>query len=156
MQYDKYESPMGPLWLQGEGGVLSGLSFEGECTAAGMQAAADEFILVKGWLDDYFRGQPRQPDFPMSPAGTAFQRLVWKLLLEVPFGQTRTYGDLAGEAARIMGKEKMSPQAVGQAVGRNPIAIIIPCHRIIGAGGKLTGYYGGIHRKQWLLDHEGR
>ncbi|MBQ2854708.1 MAG: methylated-DNA--[Oscillospiraceae bacterium] len=151
MQIDKYDSPMGTLWLSGEAGVLTALSFfqpdvpEAECY---------DFTQVKHWLDNYFRGQHCMPDFLMAPRGTAFQRLVWNLLLEIPFGEIRTYGEVASMAARQMGKEKMFAQAVGQAVSRNPIAIIIPCHRVIGAGGSLTGYASGIHRKQWLLDHE--
>ena len=150
MECGKYESPMGPLWLTGEKGILTGLSFErphGEVTPG-------EFPAVKRWLDAYFRGIPQEIDFPMAPSGTPFQKRIWDLLLEIPFGQTRTYGDLAREMAQILGKEKMSAQAVGQAVGRNPIAIIIPCHRIIGAKGKLTGYAFGNEKKQWLLNHE--
>ena len=90
----------------------------------------------------------------MAPAGTPFQQLVWKLLLDIPFGRTCTYGQLAKQAAVLTGKEKMSPQAMGQAVGRNPIAVIIPCHRVIGGGGRLTGYAWGLERKRWLLAHE--
>ena len=106
------------------------------------------------WLDDYFRGIPREIDFQTDPAGTPFQKLIWKFLLEIPYGKTVTYGDLARAAAKAMGKEKTSAQAVGQAVGRNPIAIIIPCHRCVGAKGKLTGYAYGLDRKAWLLKQE--
>ena len=95
------------------------------------------------------------PDFPVAPEGTDFQKLVWKLLLEIPFGETRTYGQIAREVARRMGRQKMSPQAIGGAVGRNPISIIIPCHRVVGSGGQLTGYAGGLDKKKWLLRHEG-
>lgn len=90
----------------------------------------------------------------MEPGGTAFQRLIWALLREIPYGQTGTYGELARKAARMLDRERMSPQAVGQAAHRNPIAIIIPCHRLVGADGKLTGYAGGLRRKQWLLELE--
>lgn len=148
---DNYESPLGILWLTGCDGVLKGLSFE---TQTGEKALPGEFDLVKAWLDDYFRGQPREPDFSMKPEGTAFQQLIWNLLLQIPFGETKTYGQLAKEAAQHMGKEKMSAQAVGQAANRNPIAIVIPCHRCVGAGGNLTGYASGLHRKAWLLNHE--
>lgn len=147
---DKYDSPVGLLWLTGREGVLTGLSFEeprGECEQG-------SFDAVKCWLDDYFRGIPRQICFPMALSGTLFQKQIWDLLLKIPYGKTVTYGQLAKQAAGILGKEKMSAQAVGQAVGRNPIAIVIPCHRVVGAGGKLTGYAYGIEKKQWLLDHE--
>ena len=91
----------------------------------------------------------------MKAEGTPFQKEVWNLLMAIPYGETRTYGDLAREMARLRGKENMSSQAVGQAVGKNPISIIIPCHRVVGAGGKLTGYAWGITKKEWLLRHEG-
>lgn len=149
--YDNYESPLGVLRLYGCDGVLTGLSFEAR---TGEKALPGEFDLVKKWLDDYFRGRVREPDFPMKPEGTAFQQLIWNLLQQIPFGETKTYGQLAAEAAGILGKDKMSAQAVGQAANRNPIAIIIPCHRCVGAGGNLTGYASGLHRKAWLLNHE--
>ena len=148
---DTYESPLGTLWLTGTRSRLTGLSFK---ERTGQQAVSGEFDLVKKWLDSYFLGEAPAPDFPMAPAGTAFQKLIWELLLKIPFGQTRTYGQLAREAAEILGKKTMSAQAVGQAVGRNPIAIIIPCHRCLGAGGKLTSYAYGVERKAWLLEHE--
>jgi O-6-methylguanine DNA methyltransferase len=97
----------------------------------------------------------REIDFQTELSGTPFQKLIWDMLLEIPFGQTITYGQLAKRAARAMGKEKMSSQAVGQAVSRNPIAIIIPCHRVMGAGGKPTGYAYGLEKELWLLNHEG-
>ena len=147
---DVYESVLGTIWITGRDGVLTGLSF---AAPAGNDTQGD-FPAVKRWLDDYFQGILREIDFPMAPAGTPFQQLVWKLLLDIPFGRTCTYGQLAKQAAVLTGKEKMSPQAVGQAVGRNPIAVIIPCHRVIGGGGRLTGYAWGLERKRWLLAHE--
>ena len=146
-----YESPVGTLWLAGQGNELNLLSFEKNADLCENEQMTDS---VRRWLDSYFRREPADVEFVLAPQGTRFQRLIWKLLMEIPFGQTRTYGDLAREAANILGKEKMSPQAVGQAVGRNPIAIIIPCHRVIGAGGRLTGYAYGLERKAWLLGHE--
>ena len=146
----QYESPIGPLWLTGHGSILTGLSFE----APRGEYAPGDFYTVRCWLDDYFRGIPREIDFQIDPAGTPFQKLIWKFLLEIPYGKTVAYGDLAQRAATAMGKEKMSAQAVGQAVGRNPIAIIIPCHRVVGAKGKLTGYAYGLDRKVWLLKQE--
>lgn len=154
MRYDKYPSPLGTLWLYGSAAALVGVSFRGEFCESAEPAQAGEFDPVRRWLDAYFRGEPAAPDFALEPEGTDFQKLVWQQLLKIPFGQTRTYGWMAREVAALLGKEKMSPQAVGQAVGRNPIAIIIPCHRIIGAGGELTGYASGLHRKRWLLEHE--
>ena len=95
-------------------------------------------------------------EIPLVPEGTEFQKQVWKRLLAISYGKTKTYGEIAREVASMMGKEKMSAQAVGQAVGRNPISILIPCHRCVGARGRLTGYAGGMDRKIWLLRHEGR
>lgn len=150
MQLDQYESPLGTLWLTGADGILTGLSFEKPCG----EYLPGNFDAVKRWLNDYFRGIPGNIGFPMNPPGTPFQKLVWNLLQEIPFGEVRTYGQLAKQAAKRMGKEKMSAQAVGQATGRNPIAIVIPCHRCVGSNGKLTGYAYGLEKKQWLLIQE--
>ena len=107
------------------------------------------------WLDRYFAGEPLDPtELPLSPEGSPFRQLIWQLLLQIPYGQTVSYGTLAKKAADILGKPKMSAQAVGQAVGANPIAVIIPCHRVVGADGALTGYAGGIHYKKALLELE--
>ena len=104
---------------------------------------------TKNWLDRYFAGQAPSPDeLPLRPEGTPFRQLVWKLLLEIPYGETVTYGDLA----RKLGCK--SAQAVGGAVGRNPISILVPCHRVMGAGGKLTDYAGGVEKKEFLLKLE--
>ncbi|MGM9529892.1 MAG: methylated-DNA--[protein]-cysteine S-methyltransferase [Phascolarctobacterium sp.] len=117
---------------------------------------ANDAVLAKTkqWLDEYFAGHC--PDFtpPLKPQGTPFQELVWQLLLDIPYGATTTYGELAQAVAQRLGKERMSAQAVGQAVGRNPIAIIIPCHRVVGSKGQLTGYAGGLERKRALLELE--
>ena len=147
---DRYESPMGTLWLTGSEGILTGLSF----SHPGGDYAPGSFDAAKHWLDDYFQGIPREIEFPLSPKGTVFQQLIWNLLLEIPYGEAATYGELARRAAAELGREKMSAQAVGQAAHRNPIAIIIPCHRLVGAGGNLTGYASGLDRKRWLLNHE--
>ena len=113
------------------------------------------FTQAKGWLDRYFAGErPAIGELPLAPNGTAFRQRVWRKLAEIPYGQVRTYGDLAREIAQEDGKEKMSSQAVGGAVGHNPISIIIPCHRVVGTTGSLTGYAGGIDKKIWLLKHE--
>lgn len=153
LHYDCYESPLGTLWMTGESGILTGLSFQ-PLMPETEHAHCPELDPVKAWLDCYFQGEVAAPDFSMAPYGTAFQQLIWQMLLKIPYGKTCTYGELAKEAASLMGKDRMSSQAVGQAVGSNPIAIIIPCHRVLGVGGKLTGYAFGIDKKQALLQHE--
>ena len=148
-----YHSPIGPLRLTSDGAALTGLWMglqNPDLTNAQSREDLAIFDSVKRWLDDYFSGNPRIIDFPLAPAGTPFQRRVWELLLTIPYGETTTYGALA----RQLGPN-MSAQAVGQAVGRNPIGILIPCHRVIGADGTLTGYAGGLENKKWLLLHEG-
>ena len=107
------------------------------------------------WLDEYFTGSsPEIANIPISFSGTTFQIKVWTHLLAIPYGQTVTYGQIAKAIAQECGQIKMSAQAVGQAVGANPICILIPCHRVVGKNGKLTGYAGGLDRKIWLLNHE--
>ena len=109
----------------------------------------------RGWTGT-FPGNGLCPDnLPLRPGGSAFQQRVWKLLCDIPYGGTTTYRGLAGRLAEELGRETMSSQAVGGAVGRNPISIIIPCHRVVGWDGRLTGYAGGLTVKKWLLDHEG-
>lgn len=150
MNYCEYPSPVGVLYLTAEKSGLTGIWMHPEKT--------EDFPVlsqVKTWLDSYFSGYPSEITFPLNPQGTAFQRQVWKLLLTIPYGKTTTYGNLAREMAVRTGKQKMSAQAVGQAVGANPISILIPCHRVVGSNGKLTGYAGGLDKKEWLLRHEG-
>ena len=146
----EYPSPVGTLYLTADEGGLTGIWMHPEKT--------EDFPVLaqaKLWLDSYFSGNPEEITFPLNPHGTVFQEQVWEILLTIPYGQTTTYGAIALEMARRCGKEKMSAQAVGQAVGANPISILIPCHRVVGAGGKLTGYAGGLDKKSWLLQHEG-
>lgn len=146
----KYCSPVGTLYLTADEGGLTGIWMHPVKTE-------DCPILsqAKAWLDGYFSGNPTEVTFPLNPQGTPFQKQVWEILLAIPYGETTTYGAIAREMAQRTGKEKMSAQAVGQAVGANPIAIAIPCHRVVGAKGKLTGYAGGLDKKEWLLRHEG-
>jgi methylated-DNA-[protein]-cysteine S-methyltransferase len=114
------------------------------------------FAAARTWLDRYFAGEkPGIADLPLAPRGTAFQTAVWDLLREIPYGELTTYGALAQAVAARLGKARMSAQAVGVAVGRNPVSIIIPCHRVVGADGSLTGYGGGLPLKIRLLEHEG-
>ena len=149
-----YRSPLGNILMISDGTSLTELSF---ADASGMEKNAcplPVFNDTRRWLDMYFAGQI--PDFlpRLSPQGTAFRQSVWNMLLAIPYGQTTSYGELAKEIASRRQTEKMSAQAVGGAVGHNPIAIIIPCHRVIGKDGSLTGYGGGLWRKEWLLQLE--
>jgi len=147
-----YPSPVGLLTLTCDGNSLTGLWMEGQNISLQDAVEAHDlpvFRAAQSWLDAYFRGEAPAITFPLSPAGTDFQRLVWASLLEIPYGETTTYGAIANQIA-----PNMSAQAVGQAVGKNPISIIIPCHRCLGTNGKLTGYAGGLDKKQWLLRHE--
>ena len=152
-------SPLGLLTLAADGDALTGLWMEGQkYFRAGISNDVKEmdlpvFSLAEAYLRAYFAGAPLPPLPPLRPAGTAFQQAVWALLAEIPSGRTRTYGALA-EALRERGLGG-SPRAVGAAVGRNPISILIPCHRVVGADGSLTGYAGGVERKRFLLELEG-
>lgn len=158
MFYTELESPVGMLLLLSDGTSLTGLYMDcGKPVQPQWQRRDDleVFGTARWWLDHYFSGTPQDPaQIPIKLLGTPFQSRVWEILLTIPYGQTRTYGQLARQLAAEMGKEKMSAQAVGQAVGRNPVSILVPCHRVVGAGGKLTGYAGGIDKKAWLLRHE--
>ena len=153
--FAEMDSPVGQLLLTAEGDSLTGL-WMGRTPPEGAECPEHPVLKKTAiWLEDYFRGEDPEVDIPLAPAGTAFQKLVWQMLLTIPFGETGTYGAIAREMAEKMGKATMSAQAVGQAVGKNPISILIPCHRIVGAEGKLTGYAGGLEKKRWLLRHEG-
>ena len=147
-------SPLGEITLVCDETDLLHLSLPGQMPFPHPARDADHPILgrTRDWLCRYFAGKAPSPEeLPLRPEGTAFRQLIWKLLLEIPYGQTATYGELAKKAALALGKPRMSAQAVGQAVGANPIAIIIPCHRCMGSDGSLTGYAGGVHYKQFLL-----
>ena len=146
----KYLSPIGVLTGQTEDDVLTGLVFSAEEGVEGPEGSEE----VIRWLDRYFAGERPDPGaLRMRPAGTDFQRRVWEKVLEIPYGETRTYGALAAQLAQELGRP-MSARAVGAAVGKNPIAVVIPCHRVVGAGGRLTGYAWGTERKKWLLEFE--
>ena len=144
-----------------DGTALTGLWFDGQkYFAEGIKPDAEEkklpiFDEAMRWLDIYFSG--RRPDFtpPLNLEGTAFRKEVWQQLLQIPYGQTTTYGELAAQLAAHNGLKRMSAQAVGGAVGHNPISIIVPCHRVVGTGGSLTGYAGGLAKKLALLKLEG-
>lgn len=155
LYYTTMDSPVGQLLLVSDGTCLTGLYLDNRTDASWNEENLPLLDRAKAWLKAYFEGnQPDPETLPLKVEGTPFQQEVWKLLSAIPYGQTRTYGNIAREMARITGKEKMSAQAVGQAVGSNPISIIIPCHRVVGERGKLTGYAWGIDKKLWLLRHE--
>lgn len=152
LHFAEYDSPVGKLLLRSDGRSLTGLWIGRDLPEKGTEDPVLKETAL--WLDGYFRGEAPPVTVPLAPEGTAFQLLVWELLQTIPYGGTKTYGEIAREAAARLGKERMSAQAVGQAVGSNPISILIPCHRVVGAKGQLTGYAWGIEKKQWLLSHE--
>lgn len=158
-----YGSPLGEITLASDGESLVGLWFTGQRyyggTVQGEMLPKDDlpvFAAATDWLNRYFAGgRPGIYELPLAPIGGAFRQKVWKLLCEIPYGEVTTYGALAKKIAAMEGKSSMSAQAVGGAVSHNPISIIIPCHRVVGANGSLTGYAGGIERKTVLLTLEG-
>ena len=156
----RYKSQIGNILLASDEEGLTGLWFEGQKYFA--NTLPDERILqeteilreAKKWLDLYFTGE--EPPFtpPLHPAGSTFRQAVWQILLQIPYGQTITYGEIARKIAETKNTSRMSAQAVGGAVGHNEISIIIPCHRVVGTNGSLTGYAGGIDKKISLLELE--
>lgn len=166
-----YDSPIGKLTLSGDGTSITGLWIEGQkyfgrtlekenrenggCGRAADDVPCEVFCKAGKWLDAYFRGEQKKISFPLAPKGSDFQQSVWDILKEIPLGETITYGEIAKILAGRQGRPSVSAQAVGGAVARNPISILIPCHRVVGANGSLTGYAGGIGRKIKLLNLEG-
>lgn len=154
----EYESPLGTLTAMSDGESLVGLFMASVEPRPEDAAGTDLPVLaaLRRWLDAYFDGgRPSPADLPLAPAGTEFQRAVWRILLDIPYGRTTTYGAIAAILAERNERGRMAPMAVGGAVGRNPISIVIPCHRVVGAGGNLVGYGGGMDRKVRLLTLEG-
>ena len=158
-----YLSPLCPVTIASDGENIVGLWLEGQkyygATIGGETVRQNDlpvFSLAVDWLDRYFAGQnPPIEKLSLAPAGSDFRRAVWDILCGIPYGQCITYRDIAIRVAAKMNQQTMSAQAVGGAVGHNPISIIIPCHRVIGSNGSLTGYAGGIDKKFKLLEHEG-
>lgn len=156
-----YQSPLGSMLMLGHGNVLTDLYFLGENHEP---QAVDQVPLEKlevfskteAWLDAYFKGmstdQLETPPYELH--GSSFQQCVWSYIESIPYGHIMTYGDIAEQVAKDLGKQAMSAQAVGGATGRNPISLIVPCHRVLGAGHAITGYGGGLERKRFLLDLE--
>lgn len=159
-----YPSVIGQLTVASDGQSITGLWMEGQ---KNFGSTLSEPILdgnnipvlqaAQEWLDHYFSGvKPRCPEeLPLRLIGTPFQQEVWGVLLQIPYGHLMTYGDIARRIAKLHGRESMSSQAVGNAVGKNPISILLPCHRVVGKKGKLTGFAGGTERKLALLQLEG-
>ena len=155
-----YQSKLGDILLAADEIGLTGLWFEGQKYFANTlpdgHISQETPILTeaKRWLDIYFSG--KEPDFipPLHPTGSAFRQAVWQILLQIPYGQTTTYGEIAKKLAKMQNASHMSAQAVGGAVGHNEVSIIIPCHRVVGTNGSLTGYAGGIDKKVELLTLE--
>lgn len=156
-----YNSLLGRLLLVCDDEAVIGLWIENQKYYLGklknnfIEKDNDVIIQTKKWLDEYFQGlKPNLSKLKLKPMGTAFQQEVWHILCDITYGQTLTYGEIAKRVAEKMGKESMSAQAVGGAVGHNPISIIIPCHRVLGKNRTLTGYAGGIDKKKILLELE--
>ncbi len=157
-----YNSILGEILLASENNYLIGLWIKGqkyflENVNDEIKENENEEILIKtkNWLNRYFNGeQPEIKELKLAPIGSEFRQKVWKILCKIPYGQTTTYGEIGKEIAKQEGKNSMSAQAIGGAVSHNPISIIIPCHRVIGKNGNLTGYAGGIDKKMKLLELE--
>ena len=152
-----YYSPFGPLVLLSDSQYLLKLypAEVSEDSPTTSEEETEPIRLTRLWLDDYFEGSnPSISDIPIKMDGTAFQQKCWKLLCSIPHGKTCTYKDIADEVAQSTPTGRMSSQAVGQAIRKNPVLIIIPCHRVIGSNGTLTGYAGGLELKEALLLHE--
>lgn len=153
-------SPLGEITLSSDGEALTGLWLEGQrffartLPATAVEQALPVFEKTKQWLDIYFRGEEPGDDPPIRCSGTPFQRTVWRMLRTIPYGKTLSYGELARRISEESGRASVSARAVGGAVARNPVAILIPCHRVLGANAALTGYAGGLDRKLWLLKLE--
>ena len=163
-------SPLGELRLHARGGALAGVYLPGQAAPVAARGDADVLARAAAQLAEYFAGTRRVFDLPLDARGTPFQERVWRALREIPYGATRSYGELA----RVLGcptasRAPASPapeaiarpgapsaRAVGAANGKNPLSIVVPCHRVIAASGALTGYAGGLPAKRWLLDHEQR
>ena len=142
-------TPLGALRLYADADELVGIDLPGRDAGPGVEQRSAVLVRAEEQLAEYFAGERRVFDLPLAPRGTGFQTRVWRTLLRIPYGETWSYGELA----RAIGRPAAS-RAVGAANGRNPIPIIVPCHRVIGANGSLTGYGGGLPIKRWLLDHE--
>lgn len=149
-----YHSPLGTIKIVADGNGIVGIDFvnksKGKFSSDDLKIQNEQLKNCVKQLDDYFQGKRKEFELKLYLKGTDFQKKVWNELLKIPFGKTISYGEVA---KRI--KNPKAVRAVGQAVGKNPISIVVPCHRVIGSDGNLTGYASGLHRKKWLLKHEG-
>lgn len=144
-------SPIGPLVLIGTERAVSGINMNGHRSPPSMRPRPNALLRrAEQQLNEYFAGSRKDFDLPVAPVGTDFQHRVWKVLQRIPFGETRSYGEVAKTAGN-----PLASRAVGAACRSNPLPIVIPCHRVLGTNGRLTGFGGGLDRKAWLLDHEG-
>ena len=158
-----YNAPIGRMMIVSDDTRIVGVWLEGQKYFGGVIGEdllrQDDLPVLqeaKSWLDRYFAGnKPQISELPLAPRGNAFRQAVWRILCAIPYGEVVTYGDIAKEIARQRGIKTMSAQAIGGAVGHNPISVIIPCHRVVGVNGNLTGYAGGLEVKIKLLTHEG-
>lgn len=147
-----YSSPIGSILIEAEDEQLTVVSFRDEVTITETGTTTSPILKTAiKQLDEYFAGTRNHFDLPLHPQGTAFQQKVWDQLIKIPYAETVTYLHMAKRLGNVK-----SIRAAASANGKNPIGIIIPCHRVVGADGKLTGYAGGLHRKQWLLEHEAK
>ena len=161
MYYTVYNSPIGQLHLYGDDAGLAGLWFSSAKSTTYknelhvVHPSHKVFAGCTSWLDEYFSGKNPSPgDIALNYQGTVFQKSVWAVLLSIPYGTTMTYGDVARRLCNTTAEKHVCCRAIGQAVGANPISIIIPCHRVIGKNGRLVGYAGGLDKKTFLLQHE--
>ena len=160
LYYKKVASPLGEITLRSDGEALTGLWFADDKHYGAKDidgevlADLDVFMQAEAWLAEYFAGREPKVSVPLKLQGSEFQIQVWRLLLDIPYGRLVTYDDIAKKIAAQKGVARMSAQAVGGAVGHNPLCIIVPCHRVVGANGSLTGYGGGMWRKVRLLELE--
>lgn len=144
-----YDTPIGKIGIAEEDGALTQLTFRTELPAGAVLEETPLIAQCRQQLEEYFAGKRQSFDLPLCPKGTEFQKKVWAALCEIPYGETRTYGEIAA----AVGNPKAA-RAVGMANNRNPISVLVPCHRVIGSGGKLVGYGGGLDKKRFLLDLE--
>ncbi len=152
--FSKIKMPIGQIVLQSDGEYLTGLWLDEKKYIPSKKENLKIFKDVEKWLKTYFDGKEPKFKIPLKLQGTFFQTLVWKELLKIGYSKSISYGEIAKNVAKTLGKEKMSAQAVGGAVGSNPVSIIVPCHRVLGKDKSLTGYAGGLKRKEFLLNLE--